>query len=193
MGEPGLPAHHRLTGEQSAQINGRPRTSGPVAVWERSAAGRAHGHNWRAAGGRVEAPSMVHDAGHGIQCRGRAGGGGLGRGRQANRGETRAKGLRGRADGPPPLQINLVGNGSSCRWASPADAWRRIVSGHRGRRSRSIARRRVAAEAWESRRARDVQRITTFDVPWPSDSQNRLPHMRVSYTYVLACMYETFC
>lgn len=185
MGEPGLPAHHRLTGGQPAQINGRPRTSGPVAVWERSAAGRAYGHSWRAVGGRVAAPSKARDAGHGIQCRGRAGGSWPGpRGRRpteakhARRGGPTARPfcksfLLERdlaADGPCPqtpgggaLVLQVHGRAG----ASPADAWRRIVSGHRGRRSRSIARRRVAAEAWESRRARDVQRATTFDARGP--------------------------
>ena len=132
MGEPGLPAHHRLTGEQPAQINGRPRTSDPVAVWERSAAGRAYGHSC------VAAPSKARDAGHGIQCRGRAGGGGLGRGRQANRGETRAKGLRGGptarpfcesilletdllADGPRPQTRGGRGLGVSSRTGRPED------------------------------------------------------------------------
>ncbi len=144
MGEPGLPAHRRLTGGQSAQINGRPRTSDPVAVWERSAAGRAYGHSWRAVGGRVAAPSKARDAGHGIQRRGRAAGGGLGRGRQANRGEARAKGLRGGPTARPfcesiLLETDLVADGprpqtpggglflaiaADVLAASPADAWR---------------------------------------------------------------------
>lgn len=55
---------------------------------------------------------MAHDAVRGIRRRARAEGVDRASREAANRGETHAK---GRADGPPLLQIILVGNGSCCR------------------------------------------------------------------------------
>ena len=190
MGEPGLPAHHRLTGEQPAQINGRPRTSDPVAVWERSAAGRAYGHSWRAVGGRVAAPSKARDGGHGIQCRGRAGGSWSGpRGRRpteakhARRGGPTARPfcksfLLERdlaADGPRPQTPGgglFLAIAADVLAASPADAWRQ------------------RPESLVAHGTPRGPRLLTSRGPPTLKTGCRIC---ASHTYVLACMYETFC
>ena len=60
--------------------------------------------------------------------------------------------------------------------AFPADVWRQ------------------RSETFIGHRACGGQRLLTPVALWLSKQvQNRLPHMCVSHTYVLTCMYETFC
>ena len=214
MGESGLPADHRLTGGQSAQINGRPGRPIPLPHGKRSAAGRAHGHNWRAAGGRVEAPSMAHDAGRGIRRRARAEGSWPG---PREKRPTEAK--HARRGGPTTrpfcksillerilLQMGLARRrlAADCFWPSRPTfppPFPQTCGGRNGLISRVSALGAFPANVWRQRsetfighRASGGQRLLTPVALWLSKQvQNRLPHMCSSHTYVLICMYETFC
>ena len=132
----------------------------------------------------------------------------------ANGGEARAK---GRADGPPLfanhscwkrllLQTGLARRrlAADCFWPSRPTfppPFPQACSGRNGLISRVSALGAFPAGLWRQRsetfighRASGGQRLLTPVALWLSKQvQNRLPHMCSSHTYVLTCMYETFC
>ena len=194
MGESGLPADHRLTGGRSAQINGRPGRPIPLPHGKNrpSAARMGIIGAWPAGVWRrrrwLTTPGAAFDA----EREPRAHGPGLARGGQRRRSTREGAGPTARpfcksflletalaADGSGPQTPGgglLLALAADVPAAFPAGVWRQ------------------RSETFIGHRASGAQRLLTPVALWLSKQvQNRFPHMCASHTYVLACMYETFC
>lgn len=215
MGESGLPADHRLTGGRSAQINGRPGRPVPLPHGKnRPPAARMGIIGARPAGvWRCRRWLTTPGAAFHAEREPRAHGPGFARGGQRRRSTREGAGRRPapfanhscwkglllqmglarrrlaadcfwllRPTFPPPFpqacggRVDNIGDRHCPYCAFPAGVWRQ------------------RSETFIGHRACGGQRPLTPVALWLSKQvQNRLPHMCASHTYVLTCMYETFC
>lgn len=214
MGESGLPADHRLTGGRSAQINGRPGRPVPLPHGKNRPPAARMGiiGAWPAGVWRRRRWLTTPDAAFDAEREPRAHGPGLAGGGQRRRSTREGAGRR-----PAPfanhscwkrllLQTGLARRrlAADCFWPSRPTfppPFPQACGGRSGLISRVSALGAFPAGVWRQRsetfighRASGGPRLLTpVALGLSKQVQNRLPHMCASHTYVLACMYETFC